>query len=115
MSGHFHVPVALTPRKTPLITTEYEAGWAPQPVGTFRSTDNYAALSDINLCFIHPIACALYSLSCPGSHLARVKPGTHYTHVTWAHIKLTFYFQLLPFPCIGSHMPISVIWWLGVI
>ena len=29
----------------------------------------------------------------------------------------TFYFQLLPypFPCVGSHMLISIIWWLGVI
>ena len=47
----------------------------------------------------------------------RFKPGTHYPHVTWAHIKLTFYFQLLPypFPCVGSHMLISIIWWLGVI
>ena len=46
-----------------------------------------------------------------------VKPGTHYPHVTWAHIKLTFYFQLLPypFPYVGSHMLISIIWWLGVI
>jgi hypothetical protein len=45
------------------------------------------------------------------------KPGTHYPHVTWADIKLTFYFQLLPcpFPCVGSHMLISIIWWLGVI
>ena len=45
------------------------------------------------------------------------KPGTHYPHVTWAHIKLKFYFQLLPypFPCVGSHMLISIIRWLGVI
>jgi hypothetical protein len=48
---------------------------------------------------------------------AFLKPGTHYPHVTWAHIKLTFYFQLFPypFPCVGSHMLISIIWWLGVI
>ena len=47
----------------------------------------------------------------------RIKSGTHDPHVTWAHIKLTFYFQLLPypFPCVGSHMLISIIWWLGVI
>jgi hypothetical protein len=34
-----------------------------------------------------------------------VKPGT------------TFYFQLLPyfFPCVGSHMLISIIWWLGAL
>jgi len=46
-----------------------------------------------------------------------LKPGTHYPHVAWAHIKLTFYFQLVPypFPCVGSHMLISIIWWLGVI
>jgi len=46
-----------------------------------------------------------------------VKPGTHYPQVMWAHIKLMFYFQLLPyrFPCVGSHMLISIIWWLGVI
>ena len=46
-----------------------------------------------------------------------LKPGTHYPHVTWAHIKRTFYFQLLPypFPCVGSHMLICIIWWLGVI
>jgi len=39
-----------------------------------------------------------------------LKAGTHYPHVTWAHIKLTFYFQLLPypFPCVGSHILISV-------
>jgi len=45
------------------------------------------------------------------------KPETRYPHVTWAHIKLTFYFQLLPypFPYVGSHMLISIIWWLGVI
>jgi len=45
------------------------------------------------------------------------KPGIRYPHVTWTHIKLTFYFQLLPypFPCIGCHMLISIIWWLGVI
>jgi len=48
---------------------------------------------------------------------SRFKPGTHYPHVTWAHIKLTFYLQLLPypFPCVGSHMLISIIWRLGVI
>jgi hypothetical protein len=41
-----------------------------------------------------------------------VKPGTHYFHVTRAHIKVKFYFQLLPypFPCVGSHMLISIIW-----
>jgi len=46
-----------------------------------------------------------------------VKPGTHYPHVTWSDIKLTFYFQLLsyPFPYVGSHMLISIICWLGVI
>ena len=46
-----------------------------------------------------------------------LKPGTHYPHVTWAHIKFMFYFQLLPypFPRIGSHMLISIIWWPGVI
>jgi len=48
---------------------------------------------------------------------ATIKPGTHYPHVTWAHIKQTFYFQLLPypFPCVGSHMLIFIIWWLGVV
>jgi hypothetical protein len=31
--------------------------------------------------------------------------------------RFTFYFQLLPyfFPCVGSHMLISIIWWLRVI
>ena len=45
------------------------------------------------------------------------KPGTHYPHVTWADIKLTFYFHFLPypFPYVGSHVLISIIWWLGVI
>jgi hypothetical protein len=49
--------------------------------------------------------------------MAKLKPGTHYPHVTWAHITFTFYFQLLPyfFPCVGSHMLISIIGWLGVI
>jgi hypothetical protein len=46
-----------------------------------------------------------------------LKQGIHYPHVAWAHIKLTFYFQLLPypFPCVASHLLISIIWWLGVI
>jgi hypothetical protein len=49
--------------------------------------------------------------------MTELKPGTPYPHVTWAHIKLPFYFQLLPypFPCVGSHMLISIVWWLGVI
>ena len=40
----------------------------------------------------------------------------HYSHVTWVHIKLTFYFQVLPypFPCVGSHVLVFIIWWLGV-
>jgi hypothetical protein len=44
------------------------------------------------------------------------KPGKQYPHVKWAHLKFTFYFQLLPypFPCVGSHMLISIIWWLDV-
>ena len=42
-----------------------------------------------------------------------LKPGTHYSHVTWAHIILKL--LLYPFPCVGSHTLISTIWWLGVV
>jgi hypothetical protein len=42
-----------------------------------------------------------------------VKPETHFPHVTWAHItwaQLLSYF----FSCVGSHMLITIIWWLCV-
>jgi hypothetical protein len=65
--------------------------------------------------------CVIYSrmrnaFTNPASRSSSLNPGTHYPHVTWSDIKLTFYFQLLPysFPCVGSHMLISIIWCLGV-
>jgi len=44
--------------------------------------------------------------------VSAIRPVTHYPHVTLAHIKLEFYFQLLPcpFPCVGCHMLVSIIW-----
>jgi hypothetical protein len=55
---------------------------------------------------------AVNILLCVTAYNKNLKPGTHYPHVTYAHIKLAFYFQLLPypFPCVGSHMLISIIW-----
>jgi hypothetical protein len=34
VSGQLHAPAALPSGKEPLLPTEYEAGWAPQPVWT---------------------------------------------------------------------------------
>jgi len=35
VSGHLHAPATLTPRKSPLVPTGQEAGWAPELVWTW--------------------------------------------------------------------------------
>jgi hypothetical protein len=40
VSGQLHAPVALPPRKEPLVPIEYEVGWSPEPVWTIWRREN---------------------------------------------------------------------------
>jgi len=98
----------ITSEQNPEVPMDNMAGWDREPLWAMRRRNNIAFTW---LCI------NWYFFMSKSFRSAFLKPSTHYPHVTWAHIKLTFYFQLLPcpFPCIGSHMLIYIIWWLGVI
>jgi hypothetical protein len=56
VSGQFHAPDALRPRKEPLVPTGYEAWWVPEPVWTRWWGKNSYPLSGLETSIIQPVA-----------------------------------------------------------
>jgi hypothetical protein len=56
VSGQLQAPTALPPRKETTVPTEYEAGWASEPVWTLWRRENYLALAGNRTPVVQPVA-----------------------------------------------------------
>jgi hypothetical protein len=62
VSGQHQAPVALPPKKEPLVTTEYEAAWAPESVW---SREKSSAVAVIRNPAVQPVVCRYTDLAIP--------------------------------------------------
>jgi hypothetical protein len=73
VSGQLHAPAALSPRKGPQVPIEQEAGWAPEPIWTWRK---FLPLPGLEL---QPQL--LYRLSYPGSMISSKVTSKLYVNI----------------------------------